>query len=175
MGIFGTNEETAFIEPEDVAVSPDIAARLPDVGAFLLNAITFVDDSSLRAVEAAITGLRHSNGAIPGGRLHEIGIRNWKLGPITHLTWLTAKDSIAIEVWASFGLGRRDGRRIGTTVQQVYLTQGIPAAAAWAIQSRPTARLDIDFLAEQLTGSWSDQLGQIRNGDIIKSFKKWAN
>ena len=174
MGIFGTSEETAIVEPGNVVVSPDVSARLPDAGEFLLDAIAFVGDPAVRATEAAIAGLRNSGGAIPGDRLREIGIRNWKLGPVTHLAWLTAKDGIAIEVWASFGLGRREGRRIGTTAHQVYLTQGIPAAAAWARLSRPSARLDLDFLAEQLTNNWSEQLGQIRNGDIIKSFKKWA-
>lgn len=175
MGIFGTSEETRIVEAGNVAVGPDLAARLPDVGAFFLDAIAFVDESSLRAVEAAITELRHPSGGIPGERLREIGIRNWKRGPVTHLSWLAAKDGIAIEVWASFGLGRRDAKRIGTTANEVYLTQGAPAAAAWALLSRPSARLDVGFLAEQLTDNWSEALGQIRNGDIIKSFKKWVH
>jgi hypothetical protein len=175
MGIFGTSEETAFIEPGNVVIDPGITARLPDAGAFLLAALDFLGEPALHATEAAITGLRNPDGAIPGDCLREIGIRDWKRGPLTHLAWLTAKDGIAVEVWASFGLGRRDGKRIGTTAQQVYLTQGMPAAATWAVRSRPGGRLDIDFLAEQLTGNWSELLGQIRNGDIIKSFKKWKD
>lgn len=175
MGIFRAGEEIAVVAPENVVARPEVTARLPDVGAFLLDAIAFLGDPALDATEAAIDGLRHTNGAIPGGRLREIGFRDWKRGPITHLAWLTAKDSIAIEVWASFGLGRRDGKQVSTTARQVYLTQGIPAAATWALLTRPAARLDVGFLAEQLTDNWSEQLGQIRNGDIIKSFKKWAS
>ncbi|MEU4253307.1 hypothetical protein AB0F15_38520 [Amycolatopsis sp. NPDC026612] len=174
MGIFGTSEKTAFVDHENVVVDAGITARLPDAGAFLLDALDFLGEPALRATEAAIAGLRNSDGAIPGSRLREIGIRDWKRGPLTHLAWLTAKDAIAVEVWASFGLGHRDAKRIGTTAQQVYLTQGMPAAAAWAVQSRPGGRLDLDFLAEQLRDNWSESLGRIRNGDIIKSFKKWT-
>jgi hypothetical protein len=173
LGIFGSREETVPVAPENVFVDPDVAARLPDAGAFLLDLISFLDDSSLRAVGAAVDQLRHPNGAIPGERLRAMKIKDWKMGPVTHLALLTAKDSIALEVWASFGLGRRDGQRIGRAAQQVYLTQGIPAAATWAIQSRPSARLDIDFLAEQLMSNWTELSNLIRNGDIIKSFKKW--
>lgn len=175
MGIFGSGEETAVVDPGTMAVGPEFAARLPDVGAFFLDAIAFLGDDPVRAAEEAINGLRHANGAIPGDRLREIGFRDWKRGPVTHLAWLSAKDGIAIEVWASFGLGRRDGKRIGATAHQVYLAQGAPAAALWALASRPAARLDVDFLAEQLTDNWSEQLAQIRNGDLIKSFKKWAS
>lgn len=173
MGIFGSSEEIALVKSENVLVNPDFAARLPDVGSFLLDMLSFLHEDSVRAARAAIDQLRLPDGAIPGQRLRGMGFKDWKLGPVTHLAWLTAKDGILIDVWAGYGLGRRDGRQVSAGAQQVYLAQGIPAAAAWAIRSRPNARLDVDFLAEQLTDNWTELAAQIRNGDIIKSFRKW--
>ncbi len=167
------SEETVVIDLGDVAVDSEIAARIPDAGAFLLQELPITDEGIFRAVEASIDRLRHANGAITGKRLSEIGSRNWKAGPVTHLAWLTAQDGIILEVWASFGLGRREGKRIGQQVLQVYLMQGIPAAATWAFRSRPNARLDLDSLVGQLTGSRIEWMGKLTNGDIIKSFKKW--
>ena len=173
VGIFGSSEEVALVESENVSVSPDIAAQLPDIGTFLLEMISFLHEDSLRAAGAAIDELRLPDGAIPGRRLRDIGIRNWKMGPVTHLALLTARDSIGLEVWASYGLSRRDRQQVATGAHQVYLAQGIAAAATWAILSRPNARMHVDFLAEQLTKSWSESAALISNGDIIKSFRKW--
>lgn len=175
MGLFGSGEVTVPVDVENVSVFPGLAARLPDAGEFLLDLISFLDDGSLQSVQASIAGIRHPNGAITGVSLDGVGVRDWKKGPITHLVWLTAKDSILLEVWASFGLGRRDGQRLGKGARQVYATQGMPAAATWVLNSRPDARLDLDFLADQLTGSWAESAAHISNGDIIKSFKKWQH
>lgn len=173
MGIFGSREEVQSVDPDNVVVDPDIAARLSDPGEFLMDLFSFLHEDSLIALKTEIDRVRHPNGAIPYDNLKDIGIHDWKKGPLTHLVWLTAKDLILVGVWASFDLGRQERRRIESTAQSIVGNQGIPAAAMWAIRSRPNYRLDVDFLASQLEDSWNETGGQIRNGDVIKSFKKW--
>lgn len=173
MGIFGSREHVNVVDPKTVTVDPALTARLPDPGIFLMNFLSFLHEDSLRLLTAEIDRVRHANGSIPKEHLRGIGIHDWKNGPLTHLVWLTAKDSILFGVWASFGLGGRERRRVESTALDIAGSQGIPAAATWTILSRPDGKLDVDFLAAQLEGSWNEAAGQIRNGDIIKSFKKW--
>lgn len=173
MGIFGSREEVRSVDPDSVVVDPEIAGRLPDPGDFLVRMLSFLSEESLSALRAEIDSVRNVNGSIAYGNLRGIGINDWANGPLTHLVRLTVKDYIIVEVWASFGLGRQDRRRVESTVVRIVKEQGIPAAATWAVCSRPNHRLDLDFLASQLEDSWNEAASQIRNGDVIKSFKKW--
>lgn len=173
MGIFGNREEVLIVDADNVTVDPTIAARLPDAGEFLLRLLSPLDEDLLRAVSMEIDRVRHPNGSIPHANLGGIGFRDWKSGPLTHLVTLTVKDNILVGVWASFGLGRQDRRRLESTAARIVDGQGIPAAATWAINSRPGRQLDVDFLGSQLEESWNEAASQIRNGDVIKSFKKW--
>jgi hypothetical protein len=104
--------------------------------------------------------------------LKGIGFRDWKSGPLTLLVGLRSKDWIITGVWASYGLGRRQGREVTAIVQNLIQEQGVPAAATWAIASRPK-RPDLRFLAEQLSDSYDEAAGLITNGDVIKAFRKW--
>ncbi len=173
MGIFGGREDVRVVDPDNVQVIPAVTADLPDAGEFLMDLLSFLHEDTLNTLRAELDRVRHPNGSIPLANLKDIGIHDWKSGPLTHLVWLTAKDKILVGVWASYGLGRQERRRVESTTQRIIDDQGIPAAATWAKLTRPSARLEVDFLASQLEGSWNEQYGQIRNGDIIKSFKKW--
>ncbi|MET0233100.1 MAG: hypothetical protein ABW224_00530 [Kibdelosporangium sp.] len=173
MGLFRSREEVQLVDPDTVVVDPAIAARLPDPGVFLMELLSDLHEESLRLVSAEIDRVRHVNGSIPRGNLRDIGIHDWKNGPLTHLVWFTAKDSILFGVWATFGLGRHERRQIEAAAQDIAVNQGIPAAATWVALSRPNGGLDVDFLATQLVASWNEAADQLRNGDIIKSFRKW--
>lgn len=172
MGLFN-REEINFSEPGEVAVDPQIAKRLPDAGEFLLSLLSDLQPDSRRALEEEVQRVRHPNGSIPHSNLGGIGIHDWKNGPLTHLVWTTAKDRIIVGVWASFGLGHKDRKLIAGTAERLTDTQGIQAAASWSVATRAPGRLDIDSLAEQLRSAWTESAGHIRNGDVIKSFRKW--
>jgi hypothetical protein len=139
-----------------------------------VSLLSDLDASSLQLLSAEVARVRHVNGSIPKGNLAEIGIHDWKRGPLTNLVWFTAKDWIIVGVWASYGLGRQDRLKIESVAGQIVDSQGIPAAATWALRCRPNGALDLDFLSSQLTDAWKEASGQIRNGDIIKSFRKWV-
>ncbi|WP_156926119.1 hypothetical protein [Glycomyces arizonensis] len=173
MGIFGSREEINFSEPGEISVDHQIASRLPDSGEFLLSFLSDIHPDSYRTLEAEIQRVRHSNGSIPHSNLKGIKIQDWKSGPLTHLVWMTAKDRIIVGVWASFGLSGKDRKLVSSTAERLVDTQGIRAAATWSVATRTPGRLDVDSLGEQLTNSWRESAGNIRNGDVIKSFRKW--
>lgn len=173
MGLFSRREEISAVSPEHIAVAADLAATLPDPGEYLLTLLAPLHEDSRRALAAELDRVRHPNGSIPRVNLKGVGVQDWKSGPLTHFVLLTAKDTIILEVWASFGLSGQDKRRIAQTASVVAAGQGIPAAATWARNSRPNHRFDVEFLAAQLRGSWEESAGLIRNRDVIKSFTKW--
>ncbi|MGW6935309.1 hypothetical protein ACWGE0_34975 [Lentzea sp. NPDC054927] len=173
MGLFSRHEETLVIDSDNIAIDPEVSAILPDPGEFLVELLSPLHEESLHQLSKEIDRVRHPNGSIPRHRLREIGLRDWKSGPLTHLVWFTAKDTIIIGVWASYGLSGREKRRIERTVSVINTEQGTAAAATWARLSRPSYPPRTEFLAAQLADSWNESAGQIRNGDVIKSFRKW--
>ncbi|HEX5493679.1 MAG TPA: hypothetical protein VFX70_03770 [Mycobacteriales bacterium] len=173
VGLFGNSERLNLIEPDTVAVIPEIAERLPDPGSALMDLLGWLPDDVRRATAEEVRRVRHPNGSIPDANLDGIRIRDYKEGPLMLLRWMTAGDSIIVGVWASFWLRGRDSRAVRATAQEVAHDQGIPAAATWTIVARPDGRLNIDSLAEQLSDSWEKYAGQITNKDVIKAFRKW--
>lgn len=78
-----------------------------------------------------------------------------------------------MSVWASYGLRGADKRMIENTVREVLTVEGHAAAATWALHTRPTAHLDLDFLATSLVRGWDEGVNYVRTGDVIKAFKRW--
>lgn len=173
MGIFGNREELRSVDTDAISVHPAIAGKLPDAGEFLFRQLSFLHEDSLSELAAEIARVRHPNGSIPRRNLQAIGLRDWKSGPLTHLVWMTAKDMIVVGVWATLTLSRGERQQFEKTVVAVAEEQGIAAAATWAMLSRPDGNLHVESLASQLEDSWSESMGLIRNGEIIKSFQKW--
>ncbi len=173
MGIFGNREELQTVATDEISVDPAVAECLPDAGDFLLRNIAPLAESSMRELAAEIERVRHPNGSITSRNLKNVGVRDWKSGPLTHLVWITAPDSIIVGVWASLSLSGRDRRQVDGTAANVVREQGVAAAATWALRSRPNGNLRIEMLASQLEDSRSEWFGKITNGDVIKSFKKW--
>jgi hypothetical protein len=173
MGIFGRREELQTVDPDEIPVDPAVAECLPDAGEFLLRNIAPLPESSMRELAAEIERVRHRNGSITNRNLGDVGVRDWKSGPLTHLVWITASDRIIVGVWASFGLSGRDQRQVERTAEIIARQQGAAAAATWALRSRPQGNLRLESLAAQLEDSWSEWFGKITNGDVVKSFRKW--
>jgi hypothetical protein len=173
VGLFSHREETLVVESDNIAVDHEVAAALPDPGEFLMELLSPLHEDSLRQLSEEIDRVRHPNGSIPQHNLKGIGTRDWKSGPLTHLVWFTAKDFITVPVWASYGLSGREKRRIEQAASVIANEQGAAAAATWARLSRPNHPPDTESLAAQLADSWHESAGQIRNGDVIKSFRKW--
>jgi hypothetical protein len=51
-------------------------------------------------------------------------------------------------------------------VQELVRKQGVPAAATWAIASRPAGRLSVESLGEQLSSAYDESAGMLTNGDL---------
>lgn len=175
MGIFSNKEELTSLSPDNVAVHASIAEALPDAGQHLLELLDDLHEESVSAATAEIARVRHPNGGIPHAPLKEIGIRNWKNGPLTLLAWITVTEPIAVAVWASFGLKGQNRRMIEATVQTIVDNQGVPAAATWAVATRPAGKLHVDSLRTTLSSLYTEKIGQITNGDVIKAFRKWRH
>ena len=173
MGLFSRREETLVVDSGDIAVDPEVAGILPDPGEFLVSLLSPLHEETLRQLSEEIARVRHPNGSIPRRNMAEVGVRDWTSGPLTHMVWFTAHDIILVGVWASFGLSGRDKRRVEQTASIIATEQGMAAAATWARLSRPDNRPSTESLAAQMSDTWHKNAGNIRNGDVVKSFRKW--
>ncbi|MET9888400.1 hypothetical protein ABZZ20_35845 [Streptomyces sp. NPDC006430] len=172
MGLFSSDEEIDLSPPGLVAVNEGVAEQLPDPGAYLLDLLRDLAPESYESAAAEIQRVRHANGSLTRDGLQGIGFRDWKSGPLTLLVGLQAKEWIITGVWASYGLGRRQGREVTTVIQNLVQEQGVPAAASWAVAARHR-KPDVRSLADQLFQSYEEAAGLITNGDVIKAFRKW--
>ncbi|MEV8375213.1 hypothetical protein AB0P21_20940 [Kribbella sp. NPDC056861] len=174
MGIFGSNEELNLSEPGVLVIPTLVSDCVPDVcSEFISWATGGIDERAAQQVVAAVEKLKGSNGWLPLDSLREIGIMDFKNGPLTFLKGMTVGDYPLMGVWASYGTRGKDQRQIRTTVERLLRTQGHAAAATWALIARPNARLDLDFLGSQLRESWHSNVSYVRNKDFVKSFTKW--
>ncbi|MGO4230179.1 hypothetical protein AB4Y72_15065 [Arthrobacter sp. YAF34] len=170
MGFFSKdNSGTAFADPGQVAVDPDVAQTLPDPVEVLLAAYP-----EPAATEAAVEyrRVRHPHGGYPSGLRRGLPLKP-SAGPLYLLNWLTAGDEITVQVWATNGL--RFGAKSGVeqTVGTLCSTQGIPAAATWVLSQRGSDVLPVDFLAGQLADYYEERASSITNGMVIDSIRKW--
>jgi len=170
MGFFSkSNGSTAFADPGEVAIDPDIAQALPDPGQILLA----VYPASVTAeVDAEYQRVRHPQGGYPSELRRGLPLKP-STGPLYLLDWITAGDWIPVQVWASNGLrfGTKSG--VDQTVSALCSTQGIPAAATWVLSQRGDDVLPLRFLAEQLEDYYADRADSITNGMVIDSIRKW--
>jgi hypothetical protein len=174
MGLFGSREELSVSEPGVVEIPAYVAEQVTDVGTYFIGwATAGIHEEQAQWVVAAVEAKRGQNGWIPINSLSEIGIMDFRSGPLTFLAGMTAADRILMEVWASFGLGGKDKRYVSGQVSALVYEQGHAAAATWALASRPNARLDLGLLNDQLVASWQKGSGYVRNKDFIKAFRKW--
>ncbi|GAB1510351.1 hypothetical protein [Actinophytocola sp. KF-1] len=171
MGFFTSDETVVPVPSDDISVDPRVVAALPDPGDYLMDLLGDLSQESLDLVAGEIARVRHPNGAIPFDALTGVGVADWKSGPLTLLVSIHAGELIATSVWASFGLPRRQRKAFESTVEEIVRGQGVPAAATWALMSRPDAKPHLDFLAESLLSSYGE--ARLTNGDVIKAFRKW--
>lgn len=171
MGLFGSRESLNLQEPGRVEIADHVRTHVPDVGEHFLDFIGVGRDQ----LEPHVDALRAENGWVPIGALRQYGVMKLNSGPLTFLNMMVAYDRVTMSVWASFGLRGSDKRAVESTVTGVLEEQGHAAAATWAIVARPQARLDLEFLGESLTSRWDESVSTIRNGDLIKAFKKWKS
>ncbi|MCM2422606.1 hypothetical protein [Streptomyces sp. RKAG293] len=172
MGLFSSDEQINLSPPGLVPVSAWVSEQLPDSGEYLLGLLGFLSPESYELAAAEIQRVRHANGAITDHGMKDIRLRDWKSGPLTLLVGLRVKEWIITGVWASYGLGRRQRREVTTMVENLVHEQGVPAAATWAVASRPNGP-DVSYLAEQLSAAYDEGASHITNGDVIKAFRKW--
>jgi hypothetical protein len=152
-------------------VHPEIASRVPDIGAFFLD---WLGSPGSDQVMPYVDALRSPDGRIPRRAVRAIDRDGRRSGPLLFLSQMATYDEIALTVWASYGESRARRRAIEEITRRVLADQGHAAAASWVITARPGDRLDVDFLAGQLVDSWSKGVEFARNGDVIKAFRKWA-
>lgn len=171
MGIFTSTETVVSVPSEAIAIDPRVAEALPDPGDHLMSLLGGLPQESLAAAASEIARVRHPNGSIPWNALKGVGVADWKSGPLTLLVSIHVREMIATSVWASFGLPRRQRKMFDSTVEEIVRTQGVPAAATWALLSRPDAKMDLGYLAESLLSSYDE--AHLTNGDVIKAFRKW--
>jgi len=170
VGLFGSKEALHLEEPGQIGVAEHVREHIPDLGEYFLD---FLGAFGSKRVAPHVDALRGENGCIPTGALDQFGFKKLSNGPLTFLNMMVSYDQIHISVWAGFGLRGGPKRTVESTVSRLLREQGHAAAATWAIIARPEARLDLEFLAESLTGGWDKGVATIRNGDVIKAFKKW--
>jgi hypothetical protein len=132
-----------------------------------------LDERAVQQATTAVEGLRGPNGWLPLDALSGIGIMDFKSDPLTFLKSMMTADYSVVSAWASYEVRGKDQRQIQATVEFLLRTQGHAAAAAWALTARPTARLDIDFLGQQLHEGWRSGVSYVRNKDFVKAFTKW--
>ncbi|WP_073946257.1 hypothetical protein [Streptomyces kebangsaanensis] len=171
MGLFRSRESLNLEEPGRVEIADHVRTHVPDVGEHFLDFIGVGRDQ----LEPHVDALRTENGWVPIGALHQYGFRKLNNGPLTFLNEMVVRDQVTMSVWASFGLRGSDKRAVESTVARILEEQGHAAAATWAIVARPQARLNLELLGESLTSGWNESVSTIRNGDLIKAFKKWKS
>lgn len=168
MGLFGRSETIVDVPTNDINVPEDISNVVPDVGEYFLGLMPEGEPQVLAA--AQIGELRHANGAVPG-RLRGIDYMKYKQGPVCLLS--NVRERVALEVWATYGLSGRQKRDVVNGVVEVWLEQGVAAAATWAIIARPDHRFDIWILTQQLHSAHAEDHDHLTNRDVVKAFRKW--
>lgn len=166
--------EVLVVSCDPVVVPDAVADAIPDPGEY------FLDWCGLGrlppAIEARLTqevdALRGPDGFIPWRNANRVKLYAPKLGPLTYLSAMTVFDPPAIGVWATSGSGlkRREKREFEAAAASVLEAQGHAPAAAWVIAHNSHV-LPLDYVADQLRGSWSEQLNRVSNGQFAKSLK----
>jgi hypothetical protein len=175
MGSFELDEELHLFEPGLMSIPADIADEVPDAGAYFLSwATSTLPADQAREIEAAVNGRRCQNGWFPLESLDNIGLMDFRAGPLTFLARMTANDSVIMEVWASLGLQGDGKRQVEATTNHLLFQQGHAAAATWARAVRPQANLSLDFLSEYLSRNWEEGVGSILTKDFLKAVRKWS-
>ncbi|MCW2135392.1 hypothetical protein B0G38_004583 [Arthrobacter sp. VKM Ac-2550] len=176
MGLFGTREEVELLVPDVIEIPTSISDQLTDAGEFFVSwASSSLYEEQAQQIRDLVTARRAANGWIARDSLSDIGVYDFKNGPLTFLVQMTVRDTIVLQVWASFGLKGENKRSIESAVASIFGREGHAAAATWAIGARPSKSLSIDFLNESLTGAWTESLASVTNGDFSKSFRKWKH
>lgn len=182
MGLFGSREENEAVAREIQAVSTDdvvipefVASAIPDCGDYFLWWLG-VDGPALDEVAAHVNALRGENGWIKLDETRRFGFGDYKQGPLTFLSLMTAQDRSG-SVWASHELRGADKRAVEENFEKVLQGQGHAAAAAWAIAARAGDRNGLASVLEPFAGSllnkWEKQLELYYPRHIRKAFKKW--
>jgi hypothetical protein len=174
MGLFKSDEGLHLFEPGLMTIPADIAEEVPDAGAYFLSwATSSLPADQARELEAAVNGRRCLNGWFPLESLDNIGLMDFRAGPLTFLAAMTARDSVIMQVWASLGLEGDGKRQVEGTTTHLLFQQGHAAAATWAKAVRPHANLSVDFLSEYLSRNWEEEVGSILAKDFIKAVRMW--
>lgn len=175
MGLFSGSANAKapdYSYPGDVAVIPEVAAALPDPGHYLLDCLSDLHESSQLAAREEFDRVRHANGGLPS--IFRRGIPSKpSSGPLYLLNWITNLESITVQVWASNGLRFGSKRSMEAVALELVDQQGVPAAASWVLGQRGNDVLGLDFLAHQLSNGYEEWAGNLTNGMVIDSFKKW--
>jgi hypothetical protein len=172
--LFDSPEELRLFEPGTMVVAPQVAAHLPDAGAYFIDwATRDLDADRAREVEAAVNGRRCTNGWFPLESLDSIGHRGFWRGPLTYLAQMTAEDAGILQDWASSGVKGQDHQRMEAIVNHLLHQQGHAAAASWAVAVRPQAGLDVAALGDLLVTAWEQNLDAVRPKDVAKAVRRW--
>ena len=171
MGLFGRKVEPALPEPpEEIAISTDIAAAIPDPGTYFLD---WIGEPQRQHLTPSVDALRGANEWIATAAVAKFGVRRWEMGPLTLLNGMMVKDSISMGVWASYGMRSREEHQFRRNVSSLLDTQGHAAAATWALTVRPERIHQIEIMIDSLTDNWAESLATVTNRDLRKSFEKW--
>lgn len=175
MGIFGNSETIDLSQPGQVAIPEQVASVVPDAGEYFLGWLGgLLDDRTLSRLENEINARRGTNGWLASTGLDDAPQLGQKQNPLTFLRSLVGGlDAIHLGVWGTSANRGRDYKALTSTLEGLVRTQGHAAAATWAIEVRPQARLDLNYLAESLRDAWGQSHSYLTNGDVIKAFKNW--
>ncbi|XRQ12171.1 hypothetical protein ACN3XK_15130 [Actinomadura welshii] len=174
MGIFGKKEQINLSDPGEVDIAEHVASALPDVGDYFLNWIGDICNEQVYALlKADIDARRAPNGWVAGKNFADVPPMGRKQLPMSmlHMLFYT---SFSLPIWGTAANRGKDYNALKSTLSSLVDTQGHAAAATWAIIARPDARFNLEILSKMLQDEWSENLGVLRNKDVIKAFRNWS-